>query len=241
MLLLALAIGQTAYGQVGEHRNDLAIGFNGGYTLNKVAFSPSILQAYKGAPSFGFTARYTCEKYFKSLCAIQLELNYANLGWKEVIETSTDTYSRDIHYLQVPFLARMGWGYEQRGAMFFVLAGPQLGFCLGEQDHRSGAFDETTLSRRPGQVNGQYDLDVKNTFEYGITAGAGIEVNTRIGHFLIDGRYYYALSDIFGNGKRDVFGRSANGMIAVRATYMFDIIRTKGLPERKKKQKKAEQ
>ena len=44
---------------------------------------------------------------------------------------------------------------------------------------------------------------------------------------MLEGRYYYGLSDIFGNGKQDVFGRSANGTIAIRATYLFDIIRTK--------------
>ena len=83
------------YGQIGEPRNDLAIGFNAGYTLNQVMFNPTIQQKFKGAPTFGFTARYTCEKYFKSLCSIQLEVNYTNLGWEELIETSDDTYKRE--------------------------------------------------------------------------------------------------------------------------------------------------
>lgn len=233
-----LLLGSPAFGQIGEPRNDLAIGFNGGYTLNQISFQPSIQQEMKGAVTFGFTARYTCEKYFKSLCAVQAEVNYANLGWKEKIETSTDTYSRDIYYIQVPVLARMGWGYERRGAMFYVVAGPQFGFFLDEKGHKGGQFDETTLPLRPGGINEQYDMPLKNKFEYGITAGAGIEVNTGIGHFLVEGRYYYGLSDIFSNGKQDTFGRSANGTIAVRATYLFDIIKTKGLPDRKKKPKK---
>lgn len=225
LTLLCSASGLQA--QIGEPRTDLALGFNGGYTLNTVSFNPTIQQNMKGAPSFGFVARYTCEKYFKSLCAVQAEINYANLGWEEKIERSTDTYSRDINYLQVPLLARMGWGYEKKGAMFYVLAGPQLGFYLSDKDHRSGAFDETTLATRPGGVVQQYELAVKNKFEYGITAGAGIEINTRVGHFLLDGRYYYGLSDVFGNGKKDVFSRSANGTIAIRASYLFDVIKTK--------------
>lgn len=215
------------FSQIGDARRDLAIGFNGGYTLNQVSFNPSINQTFKGAPTFGFTARYTCEKYFKSLCAVQLEFNYANLGWEEVIETSEDTYKRDMYYLQIPFLARMGWGYEKRGAMFYVVAGPQLAFCISEKAHKGGPFDETTLPTRPGQIYQQYDMPIKNKFEYGITAGLGIEVNTRhAGHFLLEGRYYYGLSDIFGNGKKDTFGRSANGTIAIRASYLFDIIKT---------------
>ena len=35
---------------------------------------------------------------------------------------------------------------------------------------------------------------------------------------------------IFGNGKSDVFGRSANGTIIIKASYLFDIIRTKRKP-----------
>ena len=66
--IAACCIGTSkVYGQIGEPRNDLAIGFNAGYTLNQVMFNPTIQQKFKGAPTFGFTARYTCEKYFKSL------------------------------------------------------------------------------------------------------------------------------------------------------------------------------
>ena len=222
-----LFVAQHTTAQIGDHRNDLAIGINGGYTLNSVMFNPSILQKMKGAPTLGFTARYTCEKYFKSLCSIQMEVNYANLGWEENIETSSDTYKRDINYIQVPLLARMGWGYEQRGALFYIVAGPQVGFCISEKGHKGGLFDESTLNLRPGLIYQQYDMPVKNKFEYGITAGAGLEINTKIGHFFVEGRYYYGLSDIFGNGKKDVFGRSANGTIVIKAGYLFDIVKTK--------------
>ena len=226
--MIALLCSLIANAQVGEPRNDFAIGVNGGYTLNQMFFNPIIKQTFKGAPTFGFTMRYTCEKYFKSLCAVQLEVNYANLGWKENIETSADTYKRDIHYIQIPVLARMGWGYEEKGAMFYAVAGPQIAFVLDEKEHRGGAFSEETLNLRPGKIYQQYGMPVKNTFEYGLTGGVGIEVSTKkAGHFLLEGRYYYGLSDIFGNSKKDTFGRSANGTISVRVSYLFDIVRTK--------------
>ena len=117
--------------------------------------------------------------------------------------------------------------------MFYVEAGPQVGFYLGDKGHKGGLFNDSTLNLRPGQVNQQYDMPVKNKFEYGITAGAGLEVNTKIGHFLLEGRYYYGLSDIFGNGKKDVFGRSANGTIVVKASYLFDIVRTRRTSNKK--------
>lgn len=226
-MLLCLHI-TLAAAQIGERRNDLAVGFNAGYTLNSMMFDPSIEQKMKGAPSFGFVVRYTCEKYFKSLCAVQAEVNYVNLGWEEKIETSSDTYSRDMYYIQIPVLARMGWGYEHKGAMFYAIAGPQFSFLLSEKEHKGGEFSEETLALRPGEVNEQYDMPADHKFEYGITGGVGLEVNTlRAGHFLLDARYYYGLSDIFSNGKKDPFGRSAHGTIVVRVSYLFDVIRTK--------------
>ena len=227
VLLLALLHAPAASAQVGEHRNDLAIGVGGGYLINRVSFNPTIKQAWKGGSTFGITARYTCEKYFAALCSVQAELNYANMGWKEVIETSDDTYSRDIHYLQLPIFARLAWGREQRGAQFFFMVGPQLGFCIGETEHRGGEWTDYTLSRRPNLIVKQYDLSVQRKFEYGITGGAGIEIVTRrAGRFLLDGRYFFGLSDMFNNSKKDPFGRSANGAIYIKATYLFDVIKT---------------
>lgn len=228
VLLLALLHAAAAAAQVGEHRNDLAIGVGGGYAINRVSFNPTIKQAWKGGATFGITARYTCEKYFSALCSVQAELNYANLGWKEVIETSDDTYSRDIHYLQLPIFARLAWGREQRGAQFFIIVGPQLGYCIGETEHRGGEWTTSTLSKRPNRVTQQYDLSVQRKFEYGITGGAGIEIVTRhAGRFLLDGRYFFGLSDMFNNSKKDPFGRSANGAIYIKATYLFDVIKTR--------------
>lgn len=218
--------------QVGDHRGDLALGINGGYALNRVSFNPTIKKTFKGGTTFGLTLRYTCEKYLAAICALQAEVNYTNLGWKEDIdpEYSTDTYYRDIYYLQIPVLARLGWGREVKGAQFFFLVGPQVGFYLGEKEHYSDPWAGTP---RPNNVTQQYGKKVENIFEYGITAGAGLEISAKkAGHFLIEGRYYYGLSDIFHNSKRDPFGRSANGAIVIKATYLFDLIRTKGV-ERK--------
>lgn len=225
------------HAQVGEHRNDLIVGASGGYLLNKVSFNPTIKQSMKGGETFGITLRYTCEKYLSAVCSIQGEVNYANMGWKELIEYTredgmADTYTRDMYYVQVPVFARLAWGRELRGAQFFFQIGPQVGYCFNEVEHRGGPWDETTLPYRPNRVTQQYDLGIQRKFEYGLTGGAGVELSTAIGRFSLEGRYYYGLSDMFDNGKKDPFGRSANGAIIVKAGYLFDLIRTKGI-ERK--------
>ena len=71
--------------QVGDHRNDFAIGVNGGYVLSNITFQPEVSQAFHGGVSGGLSFRYICEKYFKSICSIYAEVNYASVGWKEDI------------------------------------------------------------------------------------------------------------------------------------------------------------
>lgn len=218
--------GTRCMAQIGEHRNDFSIGANAGMTLDKIAFNPTIKQTFKPGMTMGVTARYTCEKYFSMICALQAEVNYTQLGWRELIETSTDTYERTINYLQIPLLANLGFGNEKKGFKGYLLLGPQIGYYLSESEKRTGEWSSTTLYQRPNGVIKQYSLPVQNSFDYGITGGAGAEFSTSIGHFLLDARYNFALSDIFHNSKQDPFGRSAHGAIAIKLTYLFDLVKS---------------
>lgn len=231
LLLPLFFLPLTVPAQVGSARRALALGVNGGVAMNTVGFDPTIKQSMHIAPTLGLTLRMTSEKYFKSVCALQIELNYALLGWKEQVldyngEPLPDTYSRNMSYIQIPFLARMGWGRERRGAMGYVLAGPQVGYCIGDAAQRSSVWtlnEATGYPDRPNGLSAQYDLGVQRRFDYGITAGAGLELSSKIGHFMIEGRYYYGLGDFFNNAKKDVFGRSNNNTIMVKFTYLFDL------------------
>ena len=109
----------------------------------------------------------------------------------------------------------------------FLVIGPQLGFCIGETEKRGGEWSAATLAARTNGITEQYDLEVQRKFEYGIAGGLGMDVSTRSGHhFILEGRYFYGLSDIFSNSKKDPFGRSSNGGIFVKVSYLFDIIKT---------------
>ena len=72
--------------QVGEYRTDFAVGVNGGYILSNVSFTPDVPQNMQGGMTAGVTFRYTCERYFKSICSIVAEVNIAQVGWKEKIQ-----------------------------------------------------------------------------------------------------------------------------------------------------------
>ena len=217
----------SLYAQVGEPRTDLAVGVNGGLAMNTMSFKPSIKQSMKMGLNMGVTARYTCEKYFKMLCAFQGEINYSQAGWKESpsVETEGGFYQRTLHYVHVPLLANLGLGKEHGGVKGFLVIGPQLGFCIGETVKEGARYNV------PQELVGgkdQHELDVEKKFEYGITGGLGMDVSTKNGHhFIVEGRYFYGLSDIFGNTKKDAFGRSANSTIFVKVSYLYDILRTK--------------
>ena len=224
--------GSLLYAQVGEPRTDLAIGMSAGCALNQVSFKPAIKQSMKPGATVGFTARYTCEKYFSLLCAFQGELNYSQAGWKETPEkvalgaTEAGTYQRTVHYVQMPLLANLGYGRERGGVKGFLVIGPQLAFCIGESVKTTGNGEGYIPSQLDGLKN-QHELDVERKFEYGITGGLGMDVSTKKGHhFIIEGRYFYGLSDMFKNSKKDPFARSANGTIIAKVSYLFDIKKT---------------
>ena len=232
------------YAQVGEHRNDFAVGLSAGVALDKVGFVPSVPQSMHMGPTFGAVFRYTCEKYFSSICAIQAEVNFASMGWKEKIQDNQDRpvinlstnqkeeYSRTMNYVQIPFFARMGWGRENKGFQFYILAGPQIGFFLSEKttasfDH-SDRYNVAADNRPVSSVDTMEVMPIENKFDYGIAAGAGVEFSHRkLGHFAIDARYYYGLGDFYGSSKKDYFGRSNHGAIMVKLSYLFDLVKTK--------------
>lgn len=220
---MALLFTLPAMGQLGELRNELAVGFNVGMNMSKVDFSPRIKMKNQNGMSMGITVRYMCEKYFKMMCGIQGEINYSQRGWNELIEDgSENTYNRVMNYVEVPLLAHLAFGKDSRtkGMKFFINLGPQFAYFLSDKENMGG---EWNTSMRPNGVVYQYGKAVENKFDYGIVAGGGLELSTPIGHFLVEGRYYYGLADFYNNSKKDEFGRSGHSYIGVRMTYLYDL------------------
>jgi hypothetical protein len=231
----------SAEAQVGEFRKDFAIGVNGGYLMSKVAFTPNVPQDMLGGATFGVTGRYTCEKYFKSICAIVAELNYAQVGWKERILTMQDEpvplhgdptqslqYCRKMSYIQIPVMARLGWGRERKGLQGFFQVGPQVGFFLNEKTETNFDVKEPYADERASKVMAQDTMAVENKVDYGVAFAVGMEFSSpKLGHFIVEGRYYYGLGNIYGSTKRDYFASSNFSNIIIKFTYLFDIIRTK--------------
>lgn len=227
-LTIASAFLSSATAQVGKYRNDLAIGGNGGMILNRISFDPHVSQAFNIGPEMGLSVRYTCEKYFKMICTFQAEVNFSQKGWKEVMDDNIHSYNRTTNYFNIPILAKLGFGNERKGFMGYLLLGPQIGFFVSESQNYTGDWSEEYKASIPDKRIVQHDIATENKFEYGITAGLGVEYSVpQIGHFCTDARFFYALSDIFGNSKKDAFGRSANTSIVIKLSYFFDVMKTR--------------
>mgnify|MGYP001759275105 FL=1 len=160
-------------------------------------------------------------------------------GWKEdivnlqnepVLNKNTglaEEYSRTINYIQVPVFAHLAWGKEQRGFQFFFQAGPQFGYMLNESTQMNFELNKANVQDRANAETTQYKMPVEHKFDYGIVAGIGVEYSLpKVGHLLLDARYYYGLGNLYGDTKRDYFARSNLSNIQLRLSYLFDITTT---------------
>lgn len=231
--LLLTGVTFPAIAQIGEARSNLSVGINGGVNLNSASFTPTIKQNSLMGITGGLTARYISEKYFAMICGAQVELNVSQRGWDQLFETvsldangyevtskdPTKTYTRKMTYVDIPFLAHLAFGRD-RGLQFFVHAGPQIGFLISESETIEG-IDMNNLSNTQKAL---YGVKIQNKFDYGIAGGGGVELRTkRAGSFIVEGRYYFALSDFYSTTKKDYFARAAHGIITIKLTYLFDL------------------
>lgn len=231
--LLLTGFTLPAIAQIGEARNNLSVGINGGVNLNSTSFTPTVKQNSLMGITGGLTARYISEKYFAMICGAQVELNISQRGWDQLFETvsldangyevtskdPTKTYTRKMTYIDIPFLAHLAFGRD-RGLQFFVHAGPQIGFLISESETIEGIDMNSLLDTQKTL----YGVKIQNKFDYGIAGGGGVELRTKkAGSFIVEGRYYFALSDFYSTTKKDYFARAAHGTITIKLTYLFDL------------------
>lgn len=199
-------------------KREMSIGVKGGVTIPNMAFSPGIAQNTWVGSTVGVSMRYIEEKLF----GLVVEANFAQHGWNEAFEDEPYHYQRTLNYLEIPFLAHIYFGSKKFHA--FINLGPQVGILLGENE--SSNFDTKNPPTFTGynKIKEVYEMPVKNIFDYGITGGVGIELRFNRHIFLLEGRYYFGLGDIYGNHKSDVFyGSSANRGFVATLAYMFRI------------------
>lgn len=142
------------------------------------------------APVLGLTY----EMNLGDILSIQPELLYTQLGGKNtynVLGTNTESSYR-INYLELPVLAKVKFGNENRESTgFYLAAGPWLGYALsGKQRFLSTANGATVLD-----IDRKYtfdDADDTKRLNYGMIGAAGVS----FGRAVLDLRYNYGFNNL---------------------------------------------
>ena len=141
----------------------------------------------------GATIRWNTEPNL----GIQAELNFTQHGWEEKFEEKPQyKYSRTVNYMELPFLTHIHFGSKR--VRVFVNLGPKIGYALSESTESNLNGDENPNVEPSGRTT---YIGSPNEVRLGALWRTGIELRTGIGSFLLEGRYYYALGDMFNSRK----------------------------------------
>lgn len=217
-ILVTMLATLAASAQV-HYEGNIAVGGKAGASLSRVNFNPSVEQTMLPGMTAGVMFRYIEENHF----GLVAELNLTQRGWKEVFDESDYNYSHSLTYLELPVMTHIFFG-NRRVKGFFNL-GPELNVMLGDGIKSNFAYQDAAsldyFVQNPRHIE-QMTMDVKNRLDYGICAGAGMEVNLNPKHsLLLEGRFYYGLTDVFPNHKTDVFAGSNSMSITVTLGYFY--------------------
>ena len=218
--ILVTLLGCSLLGTAQVHyEGSISVGGKGGVSLSRINFNPSVQQTMLPGMTAGAMFRYIEEKNF----GLVAELNVTQRGWKEAFDDADYNYSHSFTYLELPVMTHIFFG-NKRVKGFFNL-GPELNVMLGDGIKSNFAYQDAAnmdyfiLDTRHIE---QMTMDVKNRLDYGICAGAGMEVNLNAKHsLLLEGRFYYGLTDVFPNHKTDIFSGSNSMSITVTLGYFY--------------------
>ena len=217
-LILTLLTSLFATAQT-HYEGTIAVGGKAGATLSRVNFNPSVQQAMSPGITAGVMFRYIEEKNFGLIA----ELNLTQRGWKEAFEESELNYRHTFTYLELPIMTHIYFG-SQRVKGFFNL-GPEINVMLGDGIKSNFSYQDAASmdyflndTRHVEQMS----MKVKNRLDYGICGGAGMEIGLNSKHsLLLEGRFYYGLTDIFPNHKTDLFSSSNSMTVMVTLGYFY--------------------
>lgn len=217
ILTIALLAAMSSGKAQKNFRQELAVGASFGTNFSSVSFSPKVKQGMLMGFNGGATVRWNTEANL----GLQAELNFTQQGWQEKYESHPEQeYKRTINYLELPFLTHIYFGGKRVKA--FINLGPKIGYALSENTTTNLGDD---FEKEENSDTYQHGKPIDKKFEWGLCGGPGIELRTGFGYFLLEGRYYYALGDMYNSRKEDHFSKSASQTISVKLTYLIPVFK----------------
>lgn len=217
-LLMLLAIPAIPMSAQRHYIPHVHVGVHGGVSMSRQSFYPSIKEGMLNGLQFGLSFRYAEERHVGLLA----ELNIEQRGWKEDFEEDPFSFHRRLTYIELPIMTHIFFG--SRTVKGFFNLGPEVGYMIG--DKATANFPYTELPAvKDFPSNRRYEqmtMDISSRFDYGITAGAGVEfIIRRRNSITLEGRYYYGLGNIFPSARKDIFSASRGSSIQITLGYLF--------------------
>lgn len=203
-----------------HYNSKFSIGGHTGVTLSEVAFTPGVKQQLLVGQMAGLQLRYWEERNFGLL----VEVNYEQRGWKENFQEAPFSFERRLDYIQVPLFTNIFFGGRSVNGFFNL--GPEFGYMVGTSAKAN--FDVNNIAAIPdfpaNREVEQLRMTPTEKFDYGITAGAGIEFIVKRRHRLhLEGRYYFGIGNIFPSERKDTFMASRGTSIMFTLGYSYRI------------------
>ncbi len=223
LILVVLLFATNAMVQAQQYdkfKSQFTLGVGAGPVFTSVDFVSKIPQTNSQGLSGGITLRYISEKHLGLLA----ELNYTQRGWtedfSEAPKNPDHSYSRTLNYIELPLMTHIYFGDKVK---FVLNLGPQFSYMFSDKASMNDALSVYVDELDVDDPQGLQYKELDNKFDYGLLAGAGVEFDTGIGNFILEGRYYFGLGDSFDNSrsKPGNFSRSAHRYFAAKLTYYF--------------------
>jgi hypothetical protein len=120
--------------------------------------------------------------------------------------------------------------YFGKKIRFIINAGPQISLLLNDNPKMSQALAQDMAEKQAADPNAKIGYQYSpfselKRVDYGLIGGAGIELQTLLGVFNLEGRYYFGLGDVFESRRSEnaYFSRSAHRLIETRLTYYIKV------------------
>ncbi len=214
IVLLLLLVSLMSMAQPRLRTPEIYVGAHAGVMASTMLFRPNIAKIdIMQSPltmNGGLVFRYAAHK----VCAIQVEANYMQRGWREQIALGTGSsmdYTRQLDYIEIPLLMHLYFGKQRfRG---FINLGPQIGYCI-----------RNIATQLPSTITSPQYQPIEKPFDWGLAGGLGCYYRTKkIGLFQLEARFNFSMGTTYNDRKVDYFSQSNAMNLSLNLAYLWEI------------------
>ena len=214
IVLLLLLVSLVSMAQPRLRTPEIYVGAHAGVMASTMLFRPKVakidIMQTPLTMNGGLVFRYAAHK----VCAIQVEANYMQRGWREQIALGTGSsmdYTRQLDYIEIPLLMHLYFGKQRfRG---FINLGPQIGYCIRD-----------IATQLPSTITSPQYQPIEKPFDWGLAGGLGCYYRTKkIGLFQLEARFNFSMGTTYNDRKVDYFSQSNAMNLSLNLAYLWEI------------------